>query len=544
MSETISFEAVWAEDTVVRPPEPEYDVADYIDPEIDDSELFNLVSQNAHVIIKFGGSEMTLSEVMSLIPITKDNIPSVISMVRELLANAAVETEDPEEEAEEKEAEVQEKPAEGQETEQKSSPKPEVQEKPANSMKVDGKNPSKKETNQIKQPDPPASRIEKTPEPVATTITDIPEVLPVTVSTPEKLTPESATHQTSQELKVPAFSADNQLGETKPAIKSEVEARQPVQTFDIPETEATANSIIEAKPTLRGFRLDSNQNSEPPAWPVVIEAVAEAEPATLSPPDLAIAEIPDDTATELGDEAIDGARTELTSEPLEYQIGSDSFINFVEEESLLGHSEEVGLEPNEPYEIYVPTVEVVEDKTDAAEEALISELGNESNLSEPTETTTLEPQVQTSLTIEEIEGSLIQLAGHIEAGEPETIKKTNDILEKIIEVPTNFEAGTIITEAHAQEELEELFTELLEVAGIECTLELIEYLARLTLERRLADEMQKLKSNDETDSAPQGVGTHEIIKKLLLSLSTLKKTLAQAGAIGKSTLKLYILNEG
>src|SRR5207247_9449197 len=100
----------------------------------------------------------------------------------------------------------------------------------------------------------------------------------------------------------------------------------------------------------------------------------------------------------------------------------------------------------------------------------------------------------------------------------------------------------IINEVEGQEELEELFTELLDKVGIDYAPELVESLARLTFKWHLADEIEKLKNEEEIDKAPVGSGTHEIIKKLLAGLSIIKKVISQAGAIGKSALQLYIFN--
>ena len=118
------------------------------------------------------------------------------------------------------------------------------------------------------------------------------------------------------------------------------------------------------------------------------------------------------------------------------------------------------------------------------------------------------------------------------------------ILEKIVEVPQQLEiesAETIISETEVQIELEGLFTELFEAAGIDCTEELIQSLAYLTIAYDLADGIEKIKQA-KIDDMPKDRGTHEIIKKLLAAFSTIKKAIANAGAIGKSALRLYILS--
>jgi len=277
---------------------------------------------------------------------------------------------------------------------------------------------------------------------------------------------------------------------------------------------------------------------------VAIEATSEPEPTGLSPLDPESAATSDDT-TELSDEKIEVAEYEPTLATLDYQTGTKSFTNFVEEEVLLDHLEEVDLELDELYMSSMPTLEVAEYDLEAGEETSISQLSNESDLSGQLEVTSPEQLAQISLTIEEIEDSLIQLTGRIKASEQEATEKVNEILDKIIEVPAKLEASSgenIITEAEAQEELEVLFTELLDKMAIDYTPELIESLSYLTLKWHLADEMQKLKNEEETDKAPQDSGTHEIIKKLLVGLSIIKKAFAHASAIGKSAIQLYIFH--
>lgn len=149
-----------------------------------------------------------------------------------------------------------------------------------------------------------------------------------------------------------------------------------------------------------------------------------------------------------------------------------------------------------------------------------------------------------NLTIEEIEQPLVQLAEAIETSSPEVIEEINQILDKIIEVPAKLSAQSvenIVTEAEAQEELEELFINLLDRMGIDYTPELVESLACLTIRWSLADEIEKMIKDEEPDALPQASGTHEIIKKLLTALSKIKKAITHSVAIGKSALKLYSL---
>jgi hypothetical protein len=74
--------------------------------------------------------------------------------------------------------------------------------------------------------------------------------------------------------------------------------------------------------------------------------------------------------------------------------------------------------------------------------------------------------------------------------------------------------------------------------GIDYTPQLIESLARLSIDWQLAERIEKLKP-EEPDSLPQGAGTHEIIRKLLAALSAIKKAITRASTIGQSALRLY-----
>ncbi len=78
--------------------------------------------------------------------------------------------------------------------------------------------------------------------------------------------------------------------------------------------------------------------------------------------------------------------------------------------------------------------------------------------------------------------------------------------------------------------------------GIDYAPELIESLACLTLKWHLVDEIGKLKDEEETGKTSAGIGTHKIIKKLLVGLSVIKKAMAHARAIGESALRLYTFN--
>jgi hypothetical protein len=288
--------------------------------------------------------------------------------------------------------------------------------------------------------------------------------------------------------------AEGKLNETKFAVKPEVEAKPRMSTFEKPEAGV------------------ADQETESLTVPTVVEVMAEEEPAMSS---------------------------------LDQQLDTNNLIEFVEEEVLHIHLEETGMGPDEPHEFPAPpTYEFVEDCLETGDETSIFQVGDESNAAEQAITSPEQP-IRINLSVEEVEDPLHQLTERMQASEPETIEKVNEILDKIIEVPAKLEESngeSIVTEAEAQEELEELFTELFDRMAIDYTPELIESLAHLTLEWHLVDEIEKLKNEDEADEVPAGSGIHKIIQKLLAGLSKIKRAMAHAYAIGKSALQLYAFN--
>jgi hypothetical protein len=456
-----------------------------------------------------------------------ENVHLFVAEIQRLLADRVIETEEGIDENQLGEGE----PAGTQESNQKGNTRTEAQEVSGNPKKIDAEKLSKKEIEEGANPlEPSASEnssvIAAKAEPVTSLTqselmrptkaaakakaTDSPSnsssdtIIKDSAGAPEKLvvTSNSARssergsvineiYETSRELTGTAPSVENQLNEIESAIKSKDEARQQIPTSEIPEAETAANRIVEQMSPPDKIQFVTNRDAGFLTLPEAIETVTQPQPTEPSPLDLESLAVSDDV-------------TELTDK-----------IEVTEDESAI---------------------------TNFAEETSFSQLGNESNLSRQMEIDGPEQLIQISLTIEEIEDSLIQLTEHIKASEPEIVEKANEILDKIIEVPAKFKAHNsqnIITESEAQEELEELFTELLDKMGIDYTPELVESLAHLTLNWHLADEIEKLKDEEETDKTPQERGTHEIIKKLLKGLSMIKKAITHACAIGKSALQLY-----
>lgn len=146
---------------------------------------------------------------------------------------------------------------------------------------------------------------------------------------------------------------------------------------------------------------------------------------------------------------------------------------------------------------------------------------------------------QLSVPLAEVEDFLAQLTECIDNNDPETAAVVNKNLDKIMEIAAALEANnsdTSIVEAEAQEEIEELYIEVLEALGMEYRPELIESLVRLTIYRQLVGE--EMQEEEEVGEVPQDTGTHEAITQLIVSASNIKKTLEYTCAIGNSALKL------
>jgi hypothetical protein len=144
---------------------------------------------------------------------------------------------------------------------------------------------------------------------------------------------------------------------------------------------------------------------------------------------------------------------------------------------------------------------------------------------------------------ERIEDTILQIVEKVEISTPELIETVDKVLQKIQAVTADLEAldDAQPSETGIQEELEALFTELLESLGIEYEPGTAETLSRMVIMRYLAGEIAK-PGHLEADELLQDPGTHEIITKMLTGLSSIKKAMAQAGAIGQLATRLYNLS--
>lgn len=222
--------------------------------------------------------------------------------------------------------------------------------------------------------------------------------------------------------------------------------------------------------------------------------------------------------------------TETTGEVVDYQK---------EKEDLFDTSKEVELISEYPSKAEMAT----ENNLESEEEEVTTPPIEEADVSEWLQASEPEEIVETILSIEEVADSPWQLlTRQIELSEPGVSELANEVLGKIIEVQDGLETeenGTsgIIDEDEVRQKLGQLFIELHDILGIDYTPETIEGMVRSIINRDAADEIKKRDSQNGTDESPHDIGTHEVIKQMLISSGSNKKSLPIG--IGKSAILLY-----
>ncbi len=521
------------------------------------SELTGLVAANSDVIVRcpwLGGAEVTLSEAMYTYNyppnLTAKDEPFLISIVEGLLANRVLGTEELEDEDDLRGEEEPDK-EESFKTEKaakKSNEEAYTQKEQKKVSSIDAQRQPKKESVEIKLLETSTTRAEKTAE---SKISDAAAVEGVAITNLVEKKPANSV-QAEVRAETIVTSLDSPLYETS-KLSNDPPEHQPLQTsdqsrsietvlaiqpevefkisdYEILETDPARNDIVEASPSpsIPGLTMGS-------------EVFSETEPVELSMEDLETGAILD-TAVEWPEAKGEAVEDEPLNRAFDYQTDLDEFTDFGEEEVMHDGLEAASLEPESLYVFNMPAGETSEDALDEVEEEPILQLDDESSTSGQIEITSTEQPILNNLAIGEIEDILIQLADSIETSEPETTEVMNEILDRIIEVSAKLEMQNgedTIDTIEAQEELEELFTGLLKTAGIDYTPEFIKSIASLTLRSHLANEIAQLRKETETDKPPQESGTHEIIKQLLVGLSTFKKSITHAPAIGRSAIWLY-----
>jgi hypothetical protein len=330
------------------------------------------------------------------------------------------------------------------------------------------------------------------------------------------------------------------INHTTMADKPRVEIKKQTPVFKVSETPTITNTNSEVDNVPDGSMLTGVQDVQPDTLLVALEETTESELSEPLKLDREEDVILVDTAVEQrGGITLVGV-DEAALVEIDYQLDADNPGSFFEDEVPFEHFNETDFVPNE--QLLVPDEFSVEDIAGGVEQGAASELLISMTLEEPNITGQIEPPsaelpAWISLKTEKIEKVIIQLVEYIDDGDQEEIEAVNVILDKIIELPTRAETQNgedIITEIEVEEELSELLSELLDKMDIDYTPELIESLIRLTIRRRITKVIKTLN----VDEAPHDTRRHEVISQLLLGISTIKKTMEHASAIGRSALLL------
>ena len=497
-----------------------------------------IVATNADTLVcceRLGGVEMTLGQAINAIwPVSdkgamiREGVSSVVAEIQRLLLNRVLEPEEPEggeskearEEESSKEQDALEKElAQEQEAMSKEAAKTESKQTQKNNLLTKTQKELVAHVHKSEYSAGNAGRQEKSPG--------------------------------AQDRSVPITKADQAASSIKGGVtRSVAEAAKVETSADV--VSIYRSRITEAPKTKNSTPKDSKQETigDIIDQELISEAFVEEEKLSQSKLDLEleaeadrqepILKIPERDALEEVPilEVTVGDSVELTAQEVE-PLSADLNSN-MEAEDLVD-LEEVELESIEEY-LDLLVAEINENSL-GTEEDEVPEAVNE--FSEQTEAIVPEQFVQASLHVEEAEDLLVELAEFINTSDPQTNELMNETLDKIIEASATHDGETeenVFAEPEVQEELEELFIELFTNAGIDYTPELIESLVYLTIKCNLADEIQKLKKGAELEGASQGSGTHELIKKLLVGISIIKKAITHAGTIGRSAIQLYSLS--
>lgn len=536
---------------------------DYIDPDWDDTALYDLVNANADVRVRLGGGVVTVSEAVCALPKsmwTADNQPNIIAYVEGLLANRVEETEELKEERTEEnksgaeENEALDEPSsieeavsgenlhdqtlatqENQTHADKTTAPPSAQEGAPNissqtsaeavrdgSYQTDLAEVGLSDDSLAVKIEQPAKETTKEPASVKTAhtqknITSKPRKTgkPVAIkpSAPRTAPPLQAMETNKKRAPLRAR-VKELLQESKSIEEASNDGKQQVPASETPENSELTGSAAGTETEHAAIISPTEENNSGILrLPITEEKVI--EPEIVESLSLPAAE--SGTANSHGNSE-GQAGQELQLPELEVglsearPIEESQPVSFEEDEIIYLHPSENGPSP-------LSTVEPL-----AIDEQITSDI--EENAM-PVEHEVI------SLSIEEIEESLAILTGQIKGAGPEENAAAYEVMDKIIEVSTQRE-----NEEEAKEELKKLFTELFDSFDIDYSPELIEALAALTLRWNLMEEFIEFKKEKATDT-PKDRGTHEIIKKLLAGLSKIKKAIVHACKIGKSAIRLY-----
>lgn len=467
-----------------------------------DGEVGPLVAAHADVIAPcrwMGGAEVTLSTAICnyYMIMTEENADQVLADIYEFIANEISGKEELDEQNEEKpESE------EPEDDNEKTDAKPEPQKEPAK--------PEQKPESKPKEPAPPEKTVSKVVE-----AQPLPQPRLAGKESPKKV---ASSHQKTAPTQTVSRVTTNTV--TKPAGHA-AQPRPAVSVKASPETTNHAPSTAEA----RGGEHKVEYVAEPHTIPAGVESSARQAPA-IEPESPAVVEA--------------GAQAEIMP-----RVEPGEPIPILEENQTVRESEteeissELLEETSVPVQPALITSELLTDLPPVAAPSLelIGVPGptliaaDELLEFPPVEP---EPILEAEKIIyefaEEAKGAGPRIAAEIEVT-PEEIMEAAAKPEIPIEDINNMEQVP-------PDDLEEAIIELLEVLDINCPPEAIESLVYLVSRWGRAAHLEKPDGQKDTRQLLEGVGTHEIIKKLLIGLNTAHKTRVPAEALGKSALLL------
>lgn len=142
--------------------------------------------------------------------------------------------------------------------------------------------------------------------------------------------------------------------------------------------------------------------------------------------------------------------------------------------------------------------------------------------------------------VRQIEDAMVKLVGIIESDEAGGPGEIDVILEKVIAMSPKLESATGEETEVLEATLEELYVDLFEAAGIDCSPELVTSFVRLTRSQYLEELTKKHKTSDEESQImPDEIGTREFLQKLQHGLIAMKHAVINFYEIGKSIVRLY-----
>jgi len=503
-----------------------------------DTQLMPIIAANAGVRAKcewMGGSVVTLSEAIKGYPkeLVDEDFSVLMSRVYDFIVNQELQTDEIEEDEAEKEVSTQEDKSKDQ-NDNKAAEKAQT---------------STNHNEDSKKSDDVAEHSEQSSVQVTTAVTvernlESSSVRQVDADTTEKRGRQTISSPESETTKTPINESVEKVstGRDKPDAEEEREVSTRKTTGDLVEIQAAENNLdatpeattrkqeaaAEVEEAEIKTEVEGNESNNPVPQVALYEETLAPTPAKQENLDSELTESFSEEETYVDVDEVFEQTDILIAEDenqaeisLEQQMGAISLDGLVDVEFQNLYTNEEDPEVGETFDLRLnhefSTFEASEEVSDA------------------------EQTIQISSQVEEIENTLNKLTELIESDKVQETEVVNEILDKILEVPTKLHApeSEYVSEAEAQEELEELFIELFEAANIEYSPEIVESLVRLTLNWRLVKEIKSLKKEQESGDEPHEVGTHEIIKQLLIGLGTIKKAITHAYTIGKSAIRLY-----